>query len=203
MTYIYLRVSTENQSLENQKYEIERFCKEKNIKIDKYVEEKKSGTITYKDRTLGKLIKKLKKNDILICSEISRLGRSMFMIMEILNILVKKEVKFYTCKEKFIMDNSISSKVISFAFSLSAEIERNLISQRTKEALELRKAKGIKLGRPIGSKNKKYKLDKYSNIIKEGINKKESWYKIAKNCNNANVNSVKNWCRCRGVCFAS
>lgn len=195
MTYIYLRVSTENQILENQKYEIERFCKERNIKIDKYIEEKKSGTITYKDRTLGKLIKKLKKNDILICSEISRLGRSMFMIMEILNILVKKEVKFYTCKEKFVMDNSISSKVISFAFSLSAEIERNLISQRTKEALELRKARGIKLGRPFGSKNKKYKLDKYSNIIKEGIEKKESWYKIAKNCNNANVNSVKNWCR--------
>lgn len=193
MVYAYLRVSTETQTLSNQKYEINEFCKNKNIVVDKFYEETKSGTITYKDRVLGKLIKKVKPNDILICSEISRLGKSMYMIMEILNILIHKNVIVYTVKEKFVLDNSISSKVISFAFSLSAEIERNLISQRTKEALMARRATGMKLGRPVGAKNKIYKLDKYYKIIIKSLKNGLSLYKIAKKCDDCGVNNLKNY----------
>ena len=199
MIYGYLRVSTSCQTVENQRFELEEFSKNKNIKIDKYVEETKSGTITYKDRILGKLLKKLKKGDILICSEISRLGRSMFMIMEILNLLISKEVLFYTVKEGFVMDNSISSKVISFSFSLSAEIERNLISQRTKETLAARKASGIKLGRPKGSKNTKYNLDKYYSKIIKGLQEGWSWYRLGKECGNCGANNIKNYIKAKGI----
>lgn len=199
MIYAYLRVSTESQTVENQRFEIEKYCTNKNLKIDKLIEETISGTITYKDRVLGKLLKKVKKDDIIICSEISRLGRSMYMIMEILNLLMSKNVSLYTVKEGFVLDSSISSKVISFAFSLSAEIERNLISQRTKEALQARKAAGMKLGRPIGSHNKVYRLDKYYNKIVDGLKNNVSWYRLGKECGNCGANNVKNYCKEKGL----
>lgn len=199
MIYAYLRVSTETQTIENQRFEILEYCKKKNLTIDKFYEETKSGTITYKDRVLGKLLKKVKKNDIIICSEISRLGRSMYMIMEILNMLMSKNVTLYTVKEGFTLDSTISSKVVSFAFSLSAEIERNLISQRTKEALCARKAAGIKLGRPEGSHNKVYKLDKYYNKIVAGLQNKESWYSLGKRCGNCGANNIKNYCKYKNL----
>lgn len=199
MVYAYLRVSTEKQFLENQKYEIEQWAKNKKIAIDKFIEEKKSGTITYKERSLGKIIKKLKPDDILILSEISRLGRSLFMVMEILNILIKKKVSLYTVKENFNLSNDISSKVISFAFGLSAEIERNLISQRTKEALAQRKANGIRLGRPIGSHNKHYKLDRYKESIIKLVNENQTLYKISKICNNCGIANIKNYLKYKGI----
>lgn len=194
MIYAYLRVSTTKQTLENQKFEIECFLKNHNISGEiKFVKEKKSGTINYKERVLGKLLKRLKKKDILICSELSRLGRSMLMIMEILNILLAKEVIFISTKENLKFDDTISAKVVSFAFSLSAEIERNLISQRTKEALELRKSMGVKLGRPKGSHNKMYKLDKYELKIRKMLSQNYSLYSIAKSCNKCNINTLKNY----------
>lgn len=193
MIYGYLRVSTSHQTLENQKFEISEYLKSNNINEDiKFVNEVKSGTISYKDRTLGKLLKKLKKNDILICSELSRLGRSMLMIMEILNLILDKEVTLITIKENMKFDNTISSKVILFAFSLSAEIERNLISQRTKEALALRKEQGIKLGRPIGSKNFVYKLDKHYDRIISGLKQNKTYYQISKECR-CNLNTLLNY----------
>lgn len=194
MIYGYLRVSTATQTLENQKFEITEYCKEHNTTEQIcFKEDIKSGTISYKDRTLGKLLKKLRRGDTLIISEISRLGRSMLMVMEILNQLLSKEITLISVKENMIFDNTISSKVITFAFSLSAEIERNLISQRTKEALALRREQGIKLGRPVGAKNKKYKLDKYRSKIEMMLkDNSNSLYKIAKSCH-CNLNTLCNY----------
>lgn len=105
------------------------------------------------------MLKRLKKNDIVICSEISRLGRNLLQIMTILNICLSKETQVWTIKDNYRLGADIQSKVLAFAFGLAAEIERNLISQRTKEALARLKANGRKLGRAKGSKNKKHILD--------------------------------------------
>lgn len=167
MIYGYVRVSTDKQTLENQEFEIRNFCKGKKIKIDKWITEKISGTKDYEKRKLGILLKNLKKGDILLCSEISRLGRNLLQIMSILNICMKKDVQVWTIKDNYRLGADIQSKVLAFAFSLSAEIERNLISQRTKEALARIKADGRKLGRNFGSKNRKHILDgKEKDILK-------------------------------------
>ena len=154
MIYGYLRVSTEKQFIENQKFEINRFADENNMKIDKWISESISGTIVIKKRKLGTVLKHVKRGDILICSEISRLGRTLFMIMDVLSECLKKEVSIWTVKERYKLGDDISSKVLAFAFGLSAEIERKLISDRTKEALARLRSEGKKLGRPVGSKNK-------------------------------------------------
>lgn len=139
MIYGYIRVSTDKQTLENQKFEINKFCKKQNIKIDDWIEETISGTKSYNKRALGELLKNIKKDDLIICAELSRLGRNLFMIMEILNICMTKECKVWTIKDNYRLGDDIQSKVLAFAFGLSAEIERNLISQRTKEALAKKK----------------------------------------------------------------
>lgn len=167
MIYGYIRVSTDKQTLENQEFEINNFCLRENIKVDKWITETISGTKDFEKRKLGKALKKLKSGDVLICSEISRLGRNLLQIMTILNICMQKEVQVWTIKDNYRLGADIQSKVLAFAFSLSAEIERNLISQRTKEALARIKASGRKLGREFGSKNKKHILDgKEQDIIK-------------------------------------
>ena len=159
MIYGYIRVSTEHQTVENQRYEINAFCQKNDMIIDSWIEETISGTIKPQYRALGKLLSKVKSNDLIICTELSRLGRSLFMIMSILNQLMEKGVKVWTIKDNYRLGDNIQSKVLAFAFGLSAEIERNLISQRTKEALERRKKEGIKLGRPKGKLGIKSKLD--------------------------------------------
>ncbi len=159
MIYAYIRVSTDKQTTENQRFEISKFCEQNNIYVDKWIQEKISGTLLPEKRELGKILKKIQKGDLIICSELSRLGRSIFMIMSILNLIMQKEARIWTVKDNYRLGDDIQSKVLAFAFALSAEIERNLISQRTKEALALRKAENIKLGRPKGSINKKHLLD--------------------------------------------
>ncbi|MBQ2528648.1 MAG: master DNA invertase Mpi family serine-type recombinase [Treponema sp.] len=159
MTYGYIRVSTNKQTVENQRFEILEFCKKEKLTVDSWIEETISGTVEPKKRELGKLLSCVKKDDLIICSELSRLGRSLFMIMSVLNILMEKGARVWTIKDNYRLGDDIQSKVLAFAFGLSAEIERNLISQRTKEALALRKNEGVKLGRPIGSTSKKSKLD--------------------------------------------
>ncbi len=150
MTYGYIRVSTDKQSVENQRYEIMRFCVEHNFTIDRWIEETVSGTLPVQKRALGKLLRRSKGGDLLICTELSRLGRTLFMILEILNICMKRGIRVWTIKDNYRLGDDIPSKVLAFAFGLSAEIERNLISQRTKEALARRRAEGVRLGRPKG-----------------------------------------------------
>ena len=144
MIYGYIRVSTDTQTVENQRFEITRFCEAQQITVDGWIEETISGTKNYNKRQLGGLLKKVQKDDIIICSELSRLGRNLFMIMEILNICMTKECRVWTIKDNYRLGDDIQSKVLAFAFGLSAEIERNLISQRTKEALARKRAEGGK-----------------------------------------------------------
>ncbi len=158
MNYGYIRVSTDKQTVENQRFEIEHFCAGNAMKIDQWVEETISGTKEPEKRKLGPALKRMQKGDILVCAELSRLGRSLLMIMAILNQCMKKEVQVWTIKDNYRLGTDISSKVLAFAFGLSAEIERNLISQRTKEALARRRAEGVILGRPKGRKSARVKL---------------------------------------------
>ena len=166
MIYGYIRVSTDKQTVENQRFEINKFIKKTKFKVDEWIEETISGTVSPKKRNLGKLIEKTKKGDLIICSELSRLGRNMFMIMSILNILMERGVIIYPVKERYRPGEDLTSKVLAFAFSISAEIERTLISQRTTEALRRKKAEGVKLGRPKGRVSAHHKLTGCDNKIK-------------------------------------
>lgn len=150
MNYAYIRVSTDLQSYASQEYEIRRWCEKKDLVIGRWVSESVSGTVSYKKRALGHLMRRMGEGDCIICTEISRLGRNMLMIMSILNDCAAKGIRIYTIKDHFELSDSINSKIIAFAFALAAEIERNLISQRTKEALAAKRQKGVKLGRPLG-----------------------------------------------------
>lgn len=122
----------------------------------------------------------MKRGDILICSELSRLGRNLLMIMGILNECMNRDIKVWTIKDNYRLGSDINSKVLAFAFGLSAEIERNLISQRTKEALARKKAEGVILGRPKGSKSKKTKLTGQEKKIQELLDKKVSYSAIGR-----------------------
>lgn len=184
MIYGYIRVSSDKQTVENQRFEINNFCKRESILIDGWIEETISGTKSYNKRELGKLLKRVQKDDLIICAELSRLGRNLFMIMEILNICMTRECRVWTIKDNYRLGDDIQSKVLAFAFGLSAEIERNLISQRTKEALARKKKEGVVLGRPVGRKSdeSKYKLHPKRNLIAELLKEGISRRKIAKIC---------------------
>lgn len=166
MIYAYIRVSTDKQTVENQRFEIEKFCEQRGMKIDKWVSETVSGVKTANVRRLGALLKKMKRGDTLVCSEISRLGRRLMEVMSILNTLMTRQVVVLTVKEKYELGNNIQSQILAFAFSLSAQIERDLISQRTKEGLARRKAEGQQLGRKKGGKNSRYKLTGKETLIR-------------------------------------
>jgi len=184
MIYGYIRVSSDKQTVENQRFEIGNFCTREQLNIDGWIEETISGTKAYNKRELGRLLKKVEKDDLIICAELSRLGRNLFMIMEILNICMTKECRVWTIKDNYRLGDDIQSKVLAFAFGLSAEIERNLISQRTKEALARKKAEGVILGRPKGRKSNpdKYKLSGKKVLISELLKNGISQRKIAKIC---------------------
>ena len=181
MVYGYIRVSTDKQTVENQRFEIERFAQKQQLQIDGWIEETISGTKNYTKRQLGRLLKRIQKGDLIICAELSRLGRSLFMIMEILNICMNKECRVWTIKDGYRLGDDIQSKVLAFAFGLSAEIERNLISQRTKEALARKKSEGVILGRPKGSLVPNSNCEKKREWIREMISLGVSKTDIAKN----------------------
>lgn len=180
MYYGYIRVSSDKQTVENQRFEINNFCEKQGVTIGGWIEETISGTKNYNKRALGKLLKKVNKDDVIICSELSRLGRNLFMIMEILNICMNRECRVWTIKDNYRLGEDIQSKVLAFAFGLSAEIERNLISQRTKEALARKRAEGVILGRPIGRKSSHVKLTGKDEAIKVLRKQGVSIVKIAK-----------------------
>lgn len=169
MIYGYIRVSTDKQTVENQRFEITRFCERQGLVVDGWIEETISGAKTYHKRLLGRLLRKVGKGDTIICSELSRLGRNLFMIMEILNICMTKECKVWTIKDNYRLGDDIQSKVLAFAFGLSAEIERNLISQRTKEAMARRRAVGLHVGRVFGSRNLKTKFTGKDTFIRRAL----------------------------------
>lgn len=146
----YLRISTEKQHLENQRDEIQRYAEQNGLEVDLWVSEVVSGKKQAAGRKLGRTISRMKKGDTLIVSEVSRLSRTLTDIMTIMGKCLKKGINIYTTKECYRFDDSINSKILCFAFGLVAEIERNLISMRTKEALALRKAEGKVLGRRKG-----------------------------------------------------
>ncbi len=189
MIYGYIRVSSDKQTVENQRFEINKFCKRENLVVDGWIEETISGTKAYTKRELGKLLRKVQRDDLIICAELSRLGRNLFMIMEILNICMTKECRVWTIKDNYRLGDDIQSKVLAFAFGLSAEIERNLISQRTKEALARKKAEGVKLGRVKGSKNLHHKLSGKEEKIAKWLNQGMTKAEIARRCK-VNVSTV-------------
>jgi DNA invertase Pin-like site-specific DNA recombinase len=162
-TVAYLRVSTVDQDTEKNKNEILKFTNDKDFGKVIFIEEKASGKKSWKERKVKKIIDDLGEGDRLIVPELSRLGRSMLEIMEMLSIAQQKGIYIYAVKGGWELNGSIQSKVMAMAFSIAAEIERDLISKRTKEALKARKAQGVKLGRPKGPG--KSKLDKYREEI--------------------------------------
>ena len=147
----YLRVSTNRQNLANQKDEIRRFAEGKSLKIDNWVMEVASGRTQGKYRKLGSLLNRMRRGDVLIVTEVSRLSRTLTDVMAIMGKCLSKQITLYTTKERYCFDDTINSKVLCFAFGLAAEIERNLISMRTKEALAARRSEGVVLGRRKGS----------------------------------------------------
>ncbi|MEG0499758.1 MAG: recombinase family protein [Rikenellaceae bacterium] len=169
MVIAYLRVSTGRQHLENQKGEIERYTKSKGITIDRWVTEIVSGKTDRKNRKLGRIVSHLRKGDMLIVTELSRLSRSLHEIMQIMKHCVDNQVTVYSTKDGYSFDDSINSKVLSFAFGLAAEIEHKLISQRTREAMALRKLEGLHMGRKKGSATKMQHLDLYKEEIAERL----------------------------------
>ncbi len=176
MIYAYIRVSTDKQSVENQRFEILKYVDEKKIHVDKWIEETISGSKKVNERKLGKLLKKMEKEDILIVTELSRIGRSLMEVMSILHQCMEQDIKVFTTKinERYELGNNISSQVLAFAFGLSAQIERDMISQRTKEALARKKSEGMILGRPKGSQSKETKLTGKEEEIRGLLQKKVS-----------------------------
>lgn len=181
----YIRVSSKRQTLTHQRYEIINFGTKENIKIDSWVQERISSREPLDKRRLGRLLENLRKNDILVTTEISRLGRSLLEVMKILETCLSKNCQVWTIKENYRLGNDIQSKVLAFAFGLAAEIERNLISQRTKSGLADIRSKGKKLGRPLTEDSKKLKLKVYGKKVMrlwdEGLSKSEIARRIGVN----------------------
>lgn len=196
MVYAYLRVSTGKQDGKNQKLGIDSLATARGLHIDEYIDDEGvSGTVEPEKRELGKLLDKLKTGDILLAGELSRLGRSVFMIFSILEYCMKNNITIMTAKDGYTLGNDIQSKVMAFAFGLSAEIEREMISRRTKEALALRKAQGVHIGRKNGSKNsyntKWYagKEEQIKKMYESGMKKAE----IARQLNVDRTTLFRNW----------
>lgn len=180
MIYSYERVSTNKQDAENQRFEIDKFCTRNNIVVDKHIVEIVSGGKDFKQRKLGELLKQMKTGDLLICTEISRLARSVYQVFEVLKIMSEKGIGLRTIKDNFELSNTIQSKVLAFAFALASEIEKSMISSRTKEALDRKKAEGVQLGRPRGALSKNVKLSGKEEAIRVLLDEGTSYAQIAR-----------------------
>ena len=201
MIYGYLRVSSDEQDVNSQKQGVDQFALEKGWSIDEYItDEGVSGGKDPDKRNLGPLLKKLQKDDTIICSEISRLGRDLYMVMDILHHAMNVGCVIYTVKDKFVLGNDIQSKVLAFAFGLSAEIERQMIRQRTKEGLMLKIKQGVLLGRPIGKIQDESSTDLSSR--KEEVIQQFNWgvpeRRLAQNFN-CDRNTIARWLHRWGV----
>lgn len=179
MNYAYIRVSTDRQTVENQRYEIQCFAQHHDLKIDIWINETISGTVPFANRMLGRLLKCLHPGDLILCTEISRLGRSLFMILDVLNRCLSRGARLWTIKDNYRLGDDITSKVLAFAFGLSAEIERNLIALRTREALARTRANGKRLGRSPGYRPRR-KLEEKEARIKRLLQRGYSISRIAR-----------------------
>lgn len=157
--YIYLRVSTSAQDTQNQLHGIQQYCQERGIEPDTVVEDTVSGSVAWNVRKIGELLSSMVKGDVLLAAEVSRLARSTLQVLEILKFASERQVSVVIVKNGLTFDNSMQSKITATVLGLAAEIERDFISMRTREALAKRKSSGKKLGRPQGALAKSYKLD--------------------------------------------
>jgi DNA invertase Pin-like site-specific DNA recombinase len=175
MIYAYIRVSTDTQHLENQKHEISTFCESNSLVVDSWIAETISSRKALKDRKLNQILRKIKKGDILITTEITRLGRSLFEVMSILQKCMEKDCQVWTLKENYRLGTDLQSKVLAFAFTISGEIERQMISERTKQSLKRLRDEGKHLGRPYGFSYKKLKKKhkKIIELLSKGVSKSE------------------------------
>jgi len=175
MYYAYIRVSTDHQNVENQQHEILTYTQNHHIQIDRWVSETISSRKPLTERKLGKLLKKLQKGDVLIATELSRLGRNLLEVMGILQHCLEKDCQIWTLKENYRLGADIQSKVLAFAFSLAGELERTLISERTKNSLKRLKDEGKHLGRPHGFSYQKLekKHNKIVKLLDKGVSKAE------------------------------
>ena len=192
----YLRVSTGTQDLKKNRAEILAFANEKDLGRVEFVEETASGRTAWRDRKIATVLDGLGADDILIVSELSRIGRSMLDCMEILAIAAKREIRVYAIKGNWQLDETIQSKIMAMVFSMAAEIERGLISARTKEALRARRASGLPVGRPKGPS--KSKLDKHRPEIEALLANGSTQKFIAKRYNSSPAN-LANWLKKRGI----
>lgn len=183
MTYGYIRVSTDKQTVKNQKLAIKDYARHHRLHNIKWYAETISGTKTVDKRIIGELLNTIKDGDTVIITELSRLGRSMFMILEIIKIFINKNVKVIAIKEGFTIEDNIQSKVLIFAFSLSAELERTLLSERTKLGLERARKEGKHIGRRKGQKPTKYKLSGKKAYIRRELEKGKSKSALARELN--------------------
>ena len=180
--YGYLRVSSDKQDLTNQKHEVLEYANNEKMGNVTFVEETISSRVNLEKRDINNLILKMQEGDTLLVTELSRIGRSTMEVMSIFKILVERGVKTHIIKSNFKIgadEDKITSAVLIFAFGLAAELERELISQRTKSALAKKKSEGMKLGRKKGQKVKS-KLDGKEESIKDLLEKKVSVSNIAK-----------------------
>jgi DNA invertase Pin-like site-specific DNA recombinase len=172
--FAYLRVSTDAQDVANQKHGVVRYCIDKKLLEPVFIEDTISGKTDWRDRQLGKMIRGAGEGDVIVVSEVSRLARSTLQVLEIGRECIEKGVHLHVAKNGIVFDNTMQSKIVAVVLGLVAEIERDFISSRTKEALAKRKADGMKLGRPVGGA-KNLKLDKHADKIDgylaKGINK--------------------------------
>ena len=186
----YLRVSTMSQDLDKNKADILTYATDHKLGNVDFVEEVVSGKISWKRRRIKEVIDWLGKDDWIIVSELSRLGRSMLEIMEIISEAKQKEINIHAIKNNWTLNGTIESKILLMVFSMASEIERDLISSRTKEALRVRKESGVKLGRPKGPG--KSKIDPHKDdiiaLLRDGVPKTL----VAKRYGTSNVN-LYNW----------
>ncbi len=192
----YLRVSTIDQDIEKNKADILTLANNKELGKVLFIEEKVSGRISWRKRKIAEILGELQEGDSIIVSELSRLGRSMLECMEILSISTQRGINIFSVKGNWQLDHTIQSKILAMAFSMAAEIERNLISQRTKEALRAKKAAGVKLGRPRGPG--KSKLDPFSPEI-EGLLANGSTQKFIARRFKTSEGNLYNWIKKRGI----
>ncbi len=195
-TVAYLRVSTIDQDLEKNKADILHLANEKNFGKVHFVEETVSGKINWHKRKIANILEESSKGDRIIVSELSRLGRSMLECMEILSVATKKGVAIYAVKGNWQLDETIQSKIVAMAFSMASEIERDLISKRTTEALKACKKAGMRLGRPKGLG--KSKLDIYRPEI-EALLANGTTQKFIANRYGSTEANLHHWLKKRGL----